>query len=48
VRNAPYVVVRLAADGQSIADISKHFKDNPIPGLKQLFVVKNGELYVIY
>jgi len=48
VQNAPYVVVRLEADGQSIADISKHFKDNPIPGLKQLFVVKNGELYVIY
>ena len=47
-QKSPYVVVRLEPGGQSIEDITRKFHENPIEGLKQLFVVKEGKLYIIY
>jgi hypothetical protein len=49
-QNSPYFIVRLEAGGQSVEDLKRYFNDpaNAIEGLKQLFVVKEGKLYIIY
>lgn len=49
-QNSPYFIVRLEAGGQSVEDLKRYFNDpaNAIEGLKQLFVVKEGKLYMIY
>ena len=47
-QKSPYVIVRLEPGGQSIEDISKKFQENPIKDLKQLFVIKEGKLHIIY
>ena len=47
-QKSPYVVVRIEPGGQSIEEITKKFHDHPIEGLKQLFIVKEGKLYIIY
>ncbi len=47
-QNSPYVTVRLEKDGQDIKAVAKYFKEHPIPNLKQVFVVKDGKLHIIY
>jgi len=47
-QNAPYVVIRLDPNGQDVNDIAEHLKKFPVDGLKQLFVIKNGQLYILY
>ena len=47
-QNAPYVMVRLEPDGQSINELFEHIRKTPVEGLKQLFVIKSGKLYILY
>lgn len=48
-QNAPYVVILLQPgdNSQSIKDLTEFMKKNPVNGLKQLFVVKEGKLYTL-
>jgi hypothetical protein len=46
-QNAPYVVIRLEPDGQEIGTLNEYFRENPIEGVKQIFVVKADKLYII-
>ncbi len=47
-QNAPYVVIRLEPNGQDVNDIAAHLRKFPVDGLKQLFHINNGQLYILY
>lgn len=48
VQKAPYVIVRLEPNGQSVTALAEYFKKHPVEGLKQLFVIQNNNLYIIH
>lgn len=48
VQNAPYVIINIDSQGQDVLDIKNYFNKHRISGLKQLFVVKNKKLYIVF